>query len=124
MGVAWELAGSWPSQITFPVSTSNARSLSSIAAAIKTRPPAVTVEPPKLGDPNSDDFGRSASCGTRPSGASQRISPVFKSTAVSLPQGGATHGVPLGDISGSRYIAYGAPVCRPNSPFILLTPPV
>src|SRR5215470_12004935 len=121
MGVAWELAGSWPSQITFPVSASKARSLSSIAAAMKARPPAVTIEPPRLGDPNSDDFGRKESFGITPSGASHRISPVFKSTAVSLPQGGTTQGTPLGDISGSRYIAYGVPVCRPNSPFIRLT---
>src|SRR5215468_10979895 len=105
MGVAWALAGSWPSQTTFPVSTSNARSLSSIAAAMKTRPPAVTIEPPRLIDPNSEDFGEIESCGMRPSGTSQRISPVFKSTAVSLPQGGATQGVPLGDDNGSRYIA-------------------
>src|SRR5262249_41310605 len=48
----------------------------------------------------------------------------FKSTAVSFPQGGATQGTPLGDINGSRYIAYGVPVCLPNSPFSRLTSPV
>src|SRR5262245_21424113 len=103
---------------------SNARSLSSIAAAMKTRPPAVTIEPPKLIDPNSADFGNSVSCGMPPSGASHRISPVFRSTAFSLPQGGATQGVPLGDHSGSRYMAYGAPDCGPNSLPSLLTAPV
>src|SRR5512134_603338 len=85
---------------------------------MKTRPPAVANEPPRLGEPYSAAFepARRASAGTFPSGASQRTSPVERSTAVNRPQGGATQGTPLGDSNGSRYIAYGVPVCLANSP--------
>src|SRR5262249_50102733 len=89
----------------------------SIAAPMKTRSPAVMVAPPRLIEPYSDDFGKSASRGTLPSGTSHFSEPSFRSTAESAPQGGGLQGTPLGESSGSRYIAYGVPFCRPNSPF-------
>jgi hypothetical protein len=49
IGVAWPPAGSGACQSSRPVWTSKARSFSSVAAAIKTRPLAVTIGPPRFG---------------------------------------------------------------------------
>src|SRR6476646_4595262 len=101
MGVACALAGSSAFHVSRPVSTSNARKKVSMAAATKTRPPPVTMGPPKVGDPAGNPGF------TEPSGVFQRIFPAFRSSATRAPHGGATHGSRLGDTSGSRYTAYG-----------------
>ena len=51
-----------------------------------------------------------------PNGTSQTFFPSKRSTAATVPQGGALQGSPLGANSGVRNIAKGAPVCRANSP--------
>src|SRR5262249_31345400 len=67
----------------------------SLAPPIKTRPPAVAIEPPRLSVPvGAAPFAASSS--TWPSGARQAISPVFKLTALSVPQGGCWHGYSFG----------------------------
>ena len=48
MGVAWPPAGSSNCQSSFPVCESKARMTLSIAALLKTSPPAVTIGPPRL----------------------------------------------------------------------------
>src|SRR5437588_10049449 len=101
MGVACALAGRSAFHVSLPVSTSNARKKVSIAAATNTRPPAVTMGPPKLGDPDG------APGLAEPSGVFQRIFPALRSSATNAPHGGVTHGSRRGDISGSRYTAYG-----------------
>src|SRR5262245_23539461 len=87
IGVACPLAGSFVIQSSLPVSLSNARKRLSFVAAMKTRPPAVTIEPPRFGDPVGEmpRFSRSS---TTPSGTCQRSLPVFRSTELSVPQGG------------------------------------
>ena len=96
MGVAWPPAGSSNAQSSLPVSESNARSRPSMAAAVKTRPPAVTMGPPRFGVPVGTP-------GTMlPSGTSHRMAPVNRSTAATVPHGGALHGCPPGASSGAR----------------------
>ena len=51
IGEAWPLAGSRVTQSSSPVSLSKARNRSSLVAAMKTSPPAVTMEPPIFGVP-------------------------------------------------------------------------
>src|SRR5882724_817209 len=99
MGVACALAGSSAFQISVPVSRSNARRYGSLAAAVKTSPPAVIIGPPRLTDPG----GRPGA--SEPSGAFQRIFPEFRSSATIAPQGGAVQGIWRGLHSGSRYTA-------------------
>src|SRR3954447_173780 len=102
MGDDCALAGNPPCQSSLPVSTSNARNTSSIAAAMKTMP-FVIAEPPRLGEPM---FGGSPGIGvTLPKGVSHRTVPRSTSIAVSAPHGGGVHGTPFGDRRIVRYIA-------------------
>src|SRR5436309_14609379 len=95
-----------------------------MAAAMKIRPPRVTIEPPKLTDPHdSDAFEVPANCGMLPNGTSQVTSPVARFTAVNAPQGGGLQGVPPGERRISRYMAYGVPDWRPNSPLMRFPSP-
>src|ERR1039457_6792422 len=110
MGVDCALAGSSTVQTSLPVSASNACRYGSSAAAVKTKPPAVAIGPPKLIDPGG------APSPMLPSGASHRSLPVFKSNATSAPHGGGLQGNPDGDTSQSRCIPYGVPLCGANSP--------
>src|ERR1051325_6312001 len=109
MGVAWPPAGSSNDQSSAPVSESNARMKLSMGAAVKTRPPAVAIGPPSVMVPV---FWPGMN---EPSGESQTFFPVNRSTAETVPQGGALQGVPFGEKSGSRNIPNGAPDCLPNS---------
>src|SRR5579859_1775663 len=123
MGVACPPAGSSYFQISFPVSESNARKKLSIAAAVNTSPPAVAIGPPSVIVPVFIPGRR------LPSATSHTVFPSNKSTAATVPQGGVLHGSPLGESSGVRNIANGAPVCRANSqckryaPLPQFTPP-
>src|SRR6266436_876968 len=110
MGVAWPLAGKSYFQSSLPVSESNARRPLSIAAAVNTTPPAVTIAPPSVIVPVFIPEIK------LPRGTSQIFFPSKRSTAATVPQGGALQGSPLGASSGVRNIANGAPVCRANSP--------
>src|SRR6202167_5693411 len=110
MGVDCALAGSSTVHTSLPVSASKACKCGSSAAAVKTKPPAVAIGPPKLIDP----AGQSPPI--TPSGDCQRNLPVFKSKATSAPHGGVLQGMPEGDTSQSRCIPYGVPLCGANSP--------
>ena len=58
MKVAPPLVGSWALQISLPVCTPKARREGSmIVPAIKTKPPAVTMGPPRLGAPRGTVIG-------------------------------------------------------------------
>src|SRR5580765_6611853 len=93
---------------------SNARMNGSHVPAMNTRPPAVTIGPPRLMVPG----GTFGFAGLKlPSGTCQRIVPDDRSSAVSAPQGGAMHGSPLGDIRNARNMPYGVPACPVYSPF-------
>src|SRR5215475_3321449 len=95
MGVAWALAGRRVTQSSRPVSLSNARKRRSLVAPMKTRPPAVTMEPPILAVPvGGNPFAISSS--TTPSTTRQRNSPRSRSIAVRLPQGGFWQGQRFG----------------------------
>src|SRR5262245_17855216 len=76
---------------------------------MNTSPPAVTSGPPAPGVPSSHSHGTCASLSMLPSGTSQRMVLLTRSTAVSAAQGGAVHGVPSGDSSGSILATYGVP---------------
>jgi hypothetical protein len=52
-----------------------------------------------------------------PSGSCQRMAPVERSIAASVPQGGALHGMPSGESGVVRSAAYGVPRPRPISAF-------
>ena len=80
-----------------------------MVAPMKTRPLAVTIEPPRFGEPSGSHSGNGAWSRELPRGTSQRTSPDTRSTAVSVPQGGGLHGAPSGDSSGPRRSAYGVP---------------
>lgn len=82
----------------------------SIAAAVNTIPPAVAIGPPSVIVPVV------ALERKLPNGTSQTFFPSDKSTAAIVPHGGALQGSPLGESSGVRNIAKGAPVCGANSP--------
>src|SRR6202795_4375414 len=110
IGVACPPAGSWYFQISLPVSESNARRNPSIAAEVKTIPPAVTIGPPNVIVPVFIPAIK------LPNGTSQTFFPSNRSTAATVPHGGVLQGSPLGESNGVRNIAYGAPVCRANSP--------
>src|SRR6478672_13103562 len=94
---------------------SNARRKLSVVAPMKTRPPAVVSGPPMFGAPSSDQNGHGALSREVPSGFSQAILPAARSTATSLPHGGAMQGAPSGESSSLRRIAYGVPAWRANS---------
>ena len=99
IGVACPPAGNSYFHISLPVSESNARKKLSIAAPVKINPPAVTIGPPSVTVPVFIP-------GTKlPSGASHAFFPLNKSTAVTVPYGGALQGSPLGDKTGVRNIA-------------------
>src|SRR5436309_13287490 len=91
MGVACPLASSRVTQSSFPVSESKARKRLSLVPAMKFSPPAVAIDPPRLGTPVLGMHFASSSS-TTPRGTFQAISPVFKSTAFKVPQGGFWHG--------------------------------
>jgi hypothetical protein len=78
---------------------------------MNTSPPAVTIGPPRLGDPHSGS-ARSlspVSAEIVPSGTSQRRLPVLRLIATSVPKGGGVHGILDGDSSMRRRITYGVP---------------
>src|SRR6267378_1886759 len=87
IGVACALASRSAVHSCSPVFASNPRKRLSVVAPINTTPPAVTIEPPRLSVPVIV-FNPS----TTPSGTFQAISPLFTSTALSVPQGGFWHG--------------------------------
>src|SRR3981189_3218079 len=66
-----------------------------MAAAVNTRPPALTMGPPRVMVPV---FLPGIQL---PSGTSQTFFPEKRSTAATLPQGGALHGSPLGARRGA-----------------------
>src|SRR6516162_7688836 len=102
MGVAVALAGSAACHSSPPVPTSKARIVRSRVAAMNTNPLAVTIGPPRVGVPQLPGSGKGADSGNDPSAVLQRIVPAFKSTAVSMPQGGGLHGAPKGENRISR----------------------
>src|SRR5258708_37708671 len=105
MGVAWPPAGSSKDQSSAPVSESKAKILLSMVEAVNARPPAVAMGPPRVMVPVFWPGMK------EPSGESQTFFPVKRSTAETVPQGGALHGMPFGEKSGSRNIPKGAPDC-------------
>src|ERR1700691_959073 len=110
--MAWPPAGSCAFQISFPVSTSNARINGSQVPLMKTKPPAVAMGPPRLIEPGGTGVPGAIS----PSGTCQRILPVAMSTAARVPHGGGTQGRPEGEKRNWRNIPKGAPRCHPYSP--------
>src|SRR5262245_43174680 len=83
---------------------SNARKLRSSVAPMNTRPDAVTIGPPRLGDPDAGMSGM-----IWPSGEFHRTAPVPRFTATSEPNGGLVQGRPLGARKSRRRITYGVP---------------
>src|SRR6185503_16121676 len=80
---------------------------------MKTNPPAVTIEPPILGEPQRPAQGNHLNSGIRPSGTCHLCSPVTRSIASRLPHGGRLHGNPLGEASMPRLIRNGVPIWLP-----------
>src|SRR6185437_16049334 len=88
-GVAWADARSLKLQSSAPVFASNARMRESSVAPIKTRPPAVAIDPPRFGLPVFClPFGKES---VTPSGICHAILPVLTLIATSRPQGGCWH---------------------------------
>src|SRR5882762_7250115 len=87
IGVAYALASRLATHNCSPVNASNPRKRLSVVAPMNTTPPAVTIEPPRLGVPVG--IFRSS---TIPNGTLHAISPLFTSTALSVPHGGFWHG--------------------------------
>src|SRR5688572_22306891 len=87
MGVACALAGKRVIHSSSPVSLSKARNLPSFVAPMNTSPPAVTIDPPKFGAPVLG-IPRAVNSSYSPSADRQRCSPLLRSIAVRLPQGG------------------------------------
>src|SRR5437588_5761884 len=104
MGVAWPLAGSRARHISLPVSTSKARMYGSKVPAMNTKPPAVTIGPPRLNDPAGIVACPGGNSAIDPRGTCQRILPAVMSTAVSAPHGGGVHGKTDGEKNGARNI--------------------
>src|SRR5438132_10182330 len=71
-------------------------------------PLAVVIAPPRLTEPHWERDG-SLIHGRYPSGTSQRIAPLVKSTPLSVPHGGGLHGVWVAVQSQSRFIPNGVP---------------
>ena len=106
MGVACPLAGSLVTHSSRPVSLSKARKRLSLVAAMNTSPPAVTIDPPRLGAPvGGSPFAIKAS--TTPRTVRHRNSPVSRLMAVRCAQGGFWHGYRL--LSQNRELGVGAP---------------
>src|ERR1041384_7334102 len=95
MGEACPPAGSGTDHIVLPVRRSIARSRSSVAAAMKTRPLAVVTAPPLFGVPmlNGSIVGNLKGPFLRavPSGRSHKVLPVAISMARIPPYGGRLH---------------------------------
>src|SRR6185503_8659364 len=88
IGVARAPAGSAALHSSLPVSMSNAWGWRASVAAMNTRPPAVAIGPPRLGDPGTPPIA--------PSGPVQATPPLGRFTATSAPQGGGVQGNPAG----------------------------
>src|ERR1017187_6022195 len=91
MGVARALVGSAPFQSSSPLVTSKARSAGSSVPAIKIRPPAVTMGPPREKDPRPG-----GAPGIWPIGTVHFTSAISASIALSVPQEGGLQGEPPG----------------------------
>src|ERR1700730_4510541 len=116
IGVDRALVGSVPFHSSFPLVTSKARIAGSSVPAIKIRPPAVAIGPPRTIDPNSlGAAGALPIGGNCPRGTVHLMSPESVSTAFSTPQGGALQGEPSGLRRNRRIIPNGVPSCRANS---------
>ena len=67
---------------------------------MNTMPPAVTIGPPRLGEPHSGLTFAACSAGNKrvkePSGTSHSRFPVLRSTATRVPKGGGVQGIPDG----------------------------
>src|ERR1700736_140448 len=74
---------------------------------MNTRPPAVTKGPPAPGVPRYQLKGMWAIFLILPSGTSQRIFLLTRSTAVSAAQGGVEQGTPNEDSNGSTWMTKG-----------------
>src|ERR1039458_6319801 len=98
MGVARALVGSFPFHSSSPVSTSNALRCGSSVPPRKTSPPPVTIGPPSAGEPSFSPTS-SGNQGSAPIITSHFFSPVDASMAASAPNGGALHGMRLGENS-------------------------
>src|SRR6202008_3610754 len=97
MGVALAQAGRCAFDNSLPDSISKARRKQSVVPAMKTRPPAVTIGPPRLMEPGGICGCSPPKSPMEPRGTCQRIFPSVISTAVSMPQGGGLHGKSDGD---------------------------
>src|SRR5262249_57529276 len=84
-------AGSGWSQRSRPVCLSKAWIRSSLVPAMNTRPPAVTIEPPKVSVPVRG-IPRAVSSTYSPRGTRQANSPVLRLIAFRTPQGGLIAG--------------------------------
>ena len=70
---------------------------------MNTSPPAVTIGPPMFGMPSvGDGTNQGVMSRVEPSITCQRIALRRRSTAASVPHGGAVHGRPNGEASISR----------------------
>ena len=88
MGVAWALALQLHLPELFTRGRVKGAEVAVVGPPMKTSPPAVTMEPPRLGIPVLGT-PRWISSSTTPSGTFQTISPEERSTALSVPQGGS-----------------------------------
>src|SRR5262249_47635319 len=98
LGVAYPAEGSWYSQSTRPECDSNARIFASAVAAMNVIPPAVVTGPPKFIVPVFR-IPFATNSGYSPSGTFQRMSPLFRSMAFKVPQGGEIPGNPWASVS-------------------------
>ena len=92
MGIEFTSTPKLVTHSSFPVRESNARNFPSSVAPMKTRPPAVAIDPPLvvgvpvLGTPSLSSSSK------EPSGTRHAMSPEFTFTATSSPHGGFWHG--------------------------------
>src|ERR1700690_4247856 len=91
MGTACALTGSLVTHNSLPVRESKARKRRSLVAAIKTKPPAVVMGPPKLSRPVLSLPSGNES--VTPNGTCHAKSPVLALTAIRRPHGGFWHGM-------------------------------
>src|SRR5271163_2540741 len=111
MGVERALVGSSPFQSSLPFEISNARMAGSSVPAMKIRPPAVTIGPPRAMEPYSGGpAGAPPMGGNWPSGTVHLISAVSASTAFSIPHGGGLQSEPPGLRKVRRFMPYGVPI--------------
>ena len=77
---------------------------------MKVTPDAVTVGPPIFGAPFIHQKGKGAKSLEVPNGTFHKCSPLLRSIAVNVPQGGSVHGTPKGEKKPiERRLQYGAP---------------